>query len=412
MQHGGMMSSLSDMSKYATIALQEDDSLARRLSDSGKDIISLTIGDPAAYFKTPKYIIDAYVRALRQRRTSYSNPLGVLELRKAVAERYRRRYGSDFTEDDVMVTQGVSEALMCLNATMINKGDRAVLFSPYFTPYLSYFKLYGGKEILEYCREENAWDIDFESLEADLKKADGNGDRIKYLMITNPSNPTGAVLSESTLRKLVDIANEYDLLLVSDEIYDEIVYNKAKFVSVSQLAKGIPHVILNGASKNYDSTGFRIGFVIIPEKDNLSEAIKNKMKDFGSLRLSANTPAQYALAEGINDTNQHDKAIRVMVKKIEKQVGVVSRQINNSDYMSTVLPQGAFYVFPKINIQDLGIRDDKEFVRKLLEEEQVQVTRGSGFGKVDHVRIVSLAPSGTLSLAIEKMERFCKRHSR
>ncbi len=407
-----LMSLLSGLSKYATIALQEDDNLSKNLIKSGKKVINLTIGDPATYFKTPEYIIEEYIGALRQHRTNYSGPLGVLELREAVAKRYKRMYRSDFTEEDVMVTQGVSEALMYLNATMIDKGDRSILFRPYFTPYLSYFKLYGGNEILECYREEERWGVDVDSLEAVLKRHTSKKIKIKYLIITNPNNPTGTVLGKKTLKRIVDIANDYDLLLISDEVYDEIVYNGVKFASISQFAKGVPHIILNGASKNYDSTGFRIGFVIIPEEDDISNEIKSKMKDFGSLRLSANTPSQYALVEGMNNVNQHKKAVGNMVREIEKKVNLMSEHINYSEYMDAVPPCGAFYIFPKINVKDLKMKDDKEFARRLLEEEYVQVARGSGFGEADHIRLVALAPTETLTLAIERIERFCKKHSR
>lgn len=405
------MALLSRNSKYAINIIREEDLVVAKLRKEGKRVISLSTGDPAAYFKTPKYIIDAYVKALKESRTSYSSSLGIPELREAVARRQNRMYGGSLAEENVLITQGISEGLTFLNYALVDQGDTAVLFRPYYAPYVSYLKLHGGREISGRYDESRRWSIDTEHLEKTLKKTQ-KARRSKYLLIANPNNPTGTVLEAEVLREIVEIAKNHGLLLISDEIYDELVYNGAKFTSISSLAKGVPHIILNGASKCYDATGFRIGFIIIPEHDKVSEAIKARMIELASLRLSPNTPSQYAMVEAMNNIKEHRKAISYMREEIRKRVTFAAEMINESRYMQTVLPNGAFYIFPKLNMNRLRIRNDKEFISKLLIEERIQIARGSGFGERDHVRIVALAEKEILKQAISRMERFCRRHSK
>ncbi len=405
------MGLISYRSKYVNNPIEEQDKLAYKLIKSGKKVIKLNRGDPAVYFKTPKYTVDAYVKALREGHTGYSMAIGVPELKEAVALRYKRMYGLNAGPDNVLITQGLSEALVMINSTLINEGDKAILFRPYYTVYVPYMKLFGGNPIFEKYDESNNWNVDTESLERSLKR-EGKSKRVKYMLLTNPNNPTGTVLSRNILEEIVDLANEYGILLISDEIYDELVFNKAKFTSICEIAKGIPYVILNGASKNFDATGFRLGFVVIPNDDKISETIMEKMENFAVTRLSSNTPAEYAMVETLTNQKDHKKALKTLVGGIEKRVNFAAKLINESEYMHTVVPRGAFYIFPRVNFDNLKIKDDKKLTDLLLTEELVQITRGSGFGDGNHVRLVSLAPEEILEDAINKINKFYNRHSK
>jgi aspartate/methionine/tyrosine aminotransferase len=391
--------------------IREADQIVAELRRQGKTITSLSIGDPATYFKTPENIIDAYVKALRDSKTSYSSSLGILELRDAVAKRQTRLYGGSLTGNEVLVTQGASEGIDFINRALIDPGDTAVLFRPYYPSYLAYLNLAGGRALLANYSEESNWGVDIEGLERAIKKAP-KGKKPKYLMVINPNNPTGTVLKEEDLKQIVGLAKKYGLLLVSDEIYDEIVYNGAKFTSVSTLAKGIPHIIINGASKCYDSTGLRIGFLIIPEHDRVSVAIRERIADIASIRLCPNTPSQYAMVEALNNVDEHSRAIARMRDEIAARVTFAAEMINNSEHMKTVKPDGGFYAFPKLHMGKLDIRSDGEFVTRLLQEECIQVARGSGFGAPDHIRIVALAEKAVLEKAISRIEALCKRLSK
>lgn len=404
---------LSERSRYAQNPIEEEDALADRLAASGKNIIKLNRGDPPVYFPTPVYVLNAYIDALKEGKTTYSNATGVAVLKEAVKMRYRKLYRLGLESDDIIITQGVSEALWFLNNSLINDGDSAILFRPYYPLYLPLLNLSGGREILESYNEGDAWNVHIEDLAKTLRKlrAERRLDKVKYIMITNPNNPTGTVLKREILEELVSLANEYGVFLVSDEIYDEIVYNGASFTSIGQIAKGVPHMILNGASKDYDSTGFRLGYAVIPGDDERSLLLKQKFADFARVRLSANVPAQYAFAKGIMEMEKHASAVSEMVKEIESRVNYAVTLLKENPYLSVVRPNGAFYIFPKVDMKGLRFKTDKELVDKFLVEEGVQLTRGSGFGLQSHIRIVSLPPRDILEEAVGRLNKFCRKNA-
>lgn len=404
---------LSKKSGHAYNPIYEENRPAELLTKKGKKVIRLNQGDPARYFKTPRYLIEAYVRALREGKTFYSSSAGVMELRDAVSERYKRLYDVEISSSSVLVTQGVSEALSFLNAALINDGDKAILFKPYYPQYIPNLLMCGGGVLFGDYEEAKGWKIDADALSRSIRKfVARNGKRIKYMLITNPNNPTGTVLDRKTLEEIVDTANDHGILLVSDEIYDEIVFNGARFTSISKMATGVPHVVLNGASKGFDATGFRIGYMLVPSEDKFSRDLLKRLTSLTTMRLSSNTPAQYALADGMRNEREHGEAVRRMVKEIEGRVNFITGLINRSEYMHAVEPQGAFYVFPKIHMDRLRLKDDKQFTDGLLKEEYVELSRGSGFGARDHVRVVSLAEKGTLEAVVKRMERFCSKHAK
>ncbi len=408
------MALLSKRSAFIYNPILEEDDDAARLERRGIKVTKLNRGDPAYYFPTPKYMIDAYVDALRSGKTYYSDSIGVRELRDAVADRYGRMYRINASPDDVIATAGISEGLAFLNSALIDNGDRAVIFKPYYVQYVSNLMAYGGRPLFGIYDENEGWSIHLDHIRGELRKMKRAGriGRVKYMLITNPNNPTGTVLKRKVLEEVVDIANENGIVLVSDEIYDEIVYNGAKFTSVGQVAKGTPHIILHGASKVFDATGFRMGYMVFPEQDGKSKAIRDKIVDYARMRLSLNTPAEYALAEGISNRKEHDKAIRGMVSHIEKRVNRVTDILEHNDAVSVVRPNGAFYVLPRLKMSKLRIKDDGDLIKRVLQQEHIQITRGSGFGSPGHFRIVALAPEGELEEAVGRIEALLTRYMR
>ena len=232
------------------------------------------------------------------------------------------------------------------------------------------------------------------------------------MIFANPSNPTGAVLRRKELKEIAEIAKDNDIFIISDEIYDEVVFSGVEFTSLSQVAEGIPYAIMAGASKGFDSTGFRIGYTIIPGKDMESVQVREKFADFAKMRLSSNTPAQYAFADAMGKTEIHNDAIKSMVGKIESRVNSAHKAINDSDFMTAAKPKGAFYILAKVDMKKIDLKSDSEITRKLLVEEGVQITRGSGFGAPDHIRLVALAPEDELEAAIRKIDKFFVKHSK
>lgn len=408
------MGFLSDRSKCAVNPIEIEDVVTEEMVKEGRKVISLNRGDPAKYIPTPKYIVDAYIKALEEGRTGYSKAEGINELSDAIAGRYKRMHKLNLHREDIIVTAGVSEALLMLNSALINPGDSAILFKPYYPPYMAELRINDGNAVMERYDENDNWNVHTESLRrslAVLKKAN-KLKRVKYMIVTNPNNPTGTVLRRQVLEEIVDIANQYGLFLISDEIYDEIIYNRAKFTSLSELAEGMPHAVFNGVSKDYDSTGFRLGYVIVPEDDERSMAFKKKMVQYAQVRISLNTPAQWAAAESMNNLKEHNKAMKYYVDEIESRVNFACDLLDENPYMETVRPNGAYYIFPKVDLKSLHFKSDFQFVDTLLKKEGVQIVWGSGFGEPSHVRIVSLAPKDILEHAINKINSFCAKSAK
>ena len=402
----------SKRSEFVKNAILELDPAAEKLRKGGRDIIKLNRGDPPLYFKTPKYIIDAYVEALKENQTFYSNGAGTSELKEAVSKRYRRLYKVNVEEDGVICTAGVTEALLFINHALIEKKEGAVIFKPYYPLYLPRLMSEGGSPTFGFQDMRDGWAIHLDDLEAKLRKLGrhGRSKMARYMLITNPCNPTGRVFSRGVLKEVVDIANNNGILLVSDEIYDEFVFNGARFTSVSQVAKGVPHIILNGSSKVYDSTGFRIGFMLIPGEDRESEALKQKFVDYATTRLSLNTPAEHAVAEAIGNVGEHRGAVAGMVGAIKKRVDIAVKCLSENPAMDVIRPNGTFYLFPRIDLSRFDFGDGDVFAKKALFEAWVEITRGSAFGSPSNFRIVALPDEKTLALAIERINRMCRKH--
>lgn len=387
----------------------ETTNIVQSLEKRGIDVIKLIMGDPARYFGTQQNVAKAYENAINEGKTFYLEGPGLSELRSAVVERYSDLYNINFSKDKVIITQGVIEALQFLNHALIYKNDSAILLAPFFTQYVPCITLQEGKPSIAYHDEAKDWDINMESIENALKKS---SKKPKYMLITTPNNPTGTVIPEKSIKEIVEFAKNNDLFIVSDEIYDEIIYNHAKFTSIGKIAKGIPHMILNGASKNYIATGFRIGFSIIPEEDKKSKELMEAFTKLSYSRLSANTPSQYAVLEGLRNKKAHNNYISSILPKIASRSTLAAKLINKTEYLRAIIPNSAFYVFAKINLKLLDIKNDKEFVETLLKEEHVHLTKGSSFGMEGYVRLVSLPEEKIIKEAIERIERFCKRHKR
>ncbi len=406
------MISFSRRSKYIKNPILELDAAAEKLQKSGRKIIKLNRGDPPLYFKTPKFMIDAYIEALRENQTNYSRASGTHELLEAISKRYKRMYNADIGEEKIIATAGVTEALTFINHALMERGDSAIIFRPHYPQYIPRLMSEEGSPIFMDQSMENGWDMDTDSIERKLKslKAQKKLKNLRYMIITNPGNPTGRILSRKTLEKIVEFANEYNFLLISDEIYDEIVYSGAKFTSMSEIAEDIPYIIFNGSSKNFDSTGFRVGFALVPGDDKISVALREKLKEYALTRLSINTPAQHSVAVGLNNYTEHRKAIGQMVREIKKRVDIVVRKLDENEAISVIKPDSTFYVFPRIDLKGTDFKNVDEFVSASLFEAGVQITRGSAFGTPANFRIVALPEPETLENAVDRINKMCMKH--
>lgn len=397
-------SSLAHRMEYAYYPIRELFPLADEITKSGAEIYNASIGDPVTYLGPAKYVIKAYAKALKEGKVFYTRSPGDFEFLNEISKRHKRMYNLDIDPSRIFVTQGLSEALTFLAESLMDKGRGAVLFNPYYPVYAPTVKIFDGTVVLSSLNEDKGWAPSKDDLEEKIRKAKADGIDLKFILIINPNNPTGSMCNRNDLQDVVEVAKNNDLLIISDEIYDEIILVKEKMTSIGEVAKGVPHVIMNGLSKNWGGTGFRIGWVAIPEDDDGSRKLREGFSNLLSMRLCANTPAQIAGVEALRNEKAHRRFVKYLVKNIKERSEFMHKRLNEIDGLSCQKPKGTFYLFPKIDLTRTKFKDDKEFCTELLRKEHVWVARGSGFGLDSHLRTTVLPPLEILEKVAQGIE--------
>ncbi|AIF83057.1 L-alanine aminotransferase apoenzyme [Candidatus Nitrososphaera evergladensis SR1] len=388
---------VSDRTHGVEYAIRDITAYANKFRAQGKEIIYLNIGDPVKFdFPTPEHIKRALTDAVNKNENYYADSEGLPELRKAIVEKESEK-GLDVTEDDVLVTNGVSEGLDMALASIVDPNSEVLMPGPYYPPYSSYVKFYGGKPVEFRLHEDGRPDLE------DLRKK--ITPRSRALCIISPNNPTGEVFDRKSLQQLIDIATEHDLYVICDEIYDKITFDST-FTGIGKVAKDAPVVLLNGFSKAYLMTGWRCGYICMNSGSRKLDQFREDVPKLARVRIATNLPVQIAAVQALRGPQDH---IPVMVEKLRKRRDLVVKRLNGIGIQCKV-PRGAFYAFPKI---DLGNRwkDDKHFVIELLNSTGVLTVHGSGFGTSygsGHFRIVYLPPEDVLEKAMDKLEKFVK----
>jgi len=376
---------------------------AKQMAKRGKKIYYLNIGDPVAFdFDTPRHVKQALAKAVEEGENAYAASEGLLELREAISQKEKRVNGLEISADKIIVTSGISEAIQMVMAALIDIGDEILLPGPTYPPYISYAKFFGGKPVTYETVEESGWQPNIDDLRSKISK------KTRGIVIINPNNPCGALYGEKIVKQILDIAGEHKLPVLSDEIYDQIIYEK-KFVSTSRLAKDVPVIGFNGFSKAYLMTGWRLGYVYFHDQNGELEELKESVEKEARIRLCVNTPVQKA---GIAALNGPQKHIKEMIEKLGERRNYALKRLNEIDGISCTKPEGAFYFFPKI--RDIGQRwkRDRDFVLQLLQETGVLFVHGSGFDPVygaGHFRGVFLPPIPTLKEALDNVELFMEK---
>lgn len=376
---------------------------AEQIKRKGKRIFYLNIGDPVAFdFSTPPHIRKALVEAVQAGQNFYSPSEGVPELREAITEKEKRVNGIDIQAENVLVTSGVSEGIQMVIAAIIERGDEILVPGPVYPPYVSYSNAYDGKPITYETMEKKNWQPDVDDLRRKISE------KTRAIVIINPNNPTGALYRRKVLKEIVDIAGEHNLLILSDEIYDQISYGE-DHVSTARLAKDLPVLGLNGFSKVYLMTGWRLGYIYLYDQENELTELKETIQKQERIRICANTPVQMAGIAALRGPQDH---IKDMVQKLKLRRDYTWKRVNEIEGLSCAKPEGAFYVFPKIHGVGSRWKTDMEFTVELIEETGVLMVHGSGFdsnyGK-GHIRGVFLPPIETLEEAFNEVERFMKK---
>jgi aminotransferase len=359
-----------------------------------KDVISLGIGEPD--FTTPRPILEAGIQSLQAGETHYTSNAGKLELRQGIADNLQRLYGVRYDPlGEVITTVGVSEALYLTMTALLDPGDEVIIPTPCFVSYQAEVLLAGGVPVEIPSRVEDNFELDPERVRAAITP------RTKVLFVGYPNNPTGAVATQAVMRQVAQIAEEHDLVLVSDEIYDRLVYG-TQHVCVPALDEGTQRrtVLLGGFSKDYAMTGWRIGYAAGPE-----HIIKGLVRIHQYTIMSAPTTAQDAAIEALSNG---EKFVQEMVAEYDRRRKLIVAGLNRLG-LTTFEPKGAFYAFPQIKASGM---DDETFAEKLLQEEHVAVVPGNAFGPGGEgfVRCSYATAYERIEEALRRMEKFMSRH--
>ena len=376
---------------------------ARELEKKGIKVLRLNIGDPNKYdFETPQHMKDALYEATNEGHNGYAPSEGDFELRDAIIEREKTRNNVHYKQDDICITSGVTEGLQMLLNTILEPGEELLIPGPTYPQYTLITKFVNSVPFAYRCIEEENWQPDVEDIRKNISK------KTKGIVLINPNNPTGALYSKKVIQDVIDIAGEYKIPIISDEIYDDMTFDEKQMATAS-LGKDVPVITFNGFSKVYLVPGWRMGYILFHHSGELDE-IQDAFMRLARSRLCANSICQRACLTALKGPQDH---INKVNEKLRKRRDFSYKRLNEIDGISTTKPDGAFYIFPKIEAMDSGIwKTDKDFVIDLLHEAHVLVVHGSGFCSKygnNHFRAVILPTLETLEKAFDNLELFLKK---
>jgi alanine-synthesizing transaminase len=374
---------------------------ARQLEAEGHQILKLNLGNPAPFglFAPDPVVADVIGRIGDAQ--GYSDARGIYPARLAVAESFRRKGVMDVGPDDVFLGNGVSELIVMALQGLLNEGDEVLIPSPDYPLWTGAVGLCGGRAVHYRCAEQEGWAPDLEHV------ADQITPRTRALVLINPNNPTGAVYSRGTLLGLLDLARRAGLLVLTDEIYDQILYEDAVHECAAALAPDLLVLTLGGLSKTYRLAGFRSGWLVVsgPRRD-AAEYLEG-LELLANMRLCPNVPAQYAIAPALGGRDSIGELLRPG-GRLREQRDRAWQKINEIPGVDCVKPEGALYLFPRLDPDVHKIADDERMVIDLLEREHLLLSHGTGFNlpSADHLRLVFLAAVDVLDDAIGRLARF------
>ncbi|MFO8077225.1 MAG: aminotransferase class I/II-fold pyridoxal phosphate-dependent enzyme [Thermoplasmatota archaeon] len=394
----------SKRSKGVSYAIRDVVLPARILEKQGKKILHLNIGDPNKYdFDTPVHMKEALYEAAKQGYNGYAPSEGYAELREEIVKREKNRNNVSYDIDDICVTTGVTESLQILLEASLDPNDEILLPGPTYPQYNLIARVNDALPVPYRCLEDEGWQPDVDQIRKKISN------RTKAIVVINPNNPTGALYSEKVIKEIIDIAGEYHIPVVSDEIYDDLTFSENQCATAS-LSKDVPVITFNGFSKVFLVPGWRMGYVMFQDKSDDLFEIRDAFMRIARSRLCANSVCQRACIAALQGSQDH---VRKVNQKLRKRRDFAYKQLNEIPGISTAKPEGAFYIFPRIDALDDGIwKNDKAFVLDLLNETGVLVVHGSGFCSVygkNHFRAVILPPLALLEDAFDKMESFMRK---
>ena len=374
---------------------------AARMEQAGTQILKLNIGNPAPFgFRTPDEVIYDMRRQLTECE-GYSSAQGLFSARKAIMQYAQLKNIPNVSIEDIYTGNGVSELINLCMSALLDNGDEILIPSPDYPLWTACATLAGGKAVHYICDEQSEWYPDINDIKKKITE------KTKAIVIINPNNPTGALYPKEILQQIVDIAREYGLMIFSDEIYDRLVMDGEKHISIASMAPDIFCVTFSGLSKSHMIAGFRIGWMILSGNKKVAKDYIDGINMLSNMRLCSNVPAQSIVQTALGGYQSVENYI-VPGGRIYEQREYVYNAIVNIPGITCVKPKAAFYMFPKIDTDKFHITNDEQFALDLLRDKKILLIHGGGFNwkRPDHFRIVYLPRIEVLKEAIDKIADF------
>jgi len=379
---------------------------AHDLEKRGYEVISLNIGNPGLFgFRTPETMRLAMIENLSQAEP-YSHQKGIFPAREAVVMQQQERGIHGISAEEVFIGNGVSELIDLSLRALLNTGDEVLVPSPDYPLWSAAVLLNGGVARFYKCDPDNGFQPDLAHIESLINA------NTKAMVIINPNNPSGAVYDRATLQQLATLAKTHDLVLLTDEIYDQMVYDDAEFTPMATLVDDVVCLTFSGLSKVYRACGYRVGWCVFSGDLERAQEYIHGMELLAALRLCANVPGQWAVQTALGGF----QSIKELVQpggRLYQQRQVIIDRVAASPYLSMQVPMGAMYAFIKLNERFAKVLDDRDFAQELLEDKHVLVAPGSSFNTpyTDHFRITTLPDNDALNVVFDRIESLLEQHA-
>ncbi|MFD1849508.1 pyridoxal phosphate-dependent aminotransferase [Oceanobacillus bengalensis] len=371
---------------------------AKELKEQGHDVIGLGAGEPD--FNTPEYILKAATEAMQNGMTKYTPSGGITNLKRAIANKLKKDNDLDYNLEEIIVTTGAKHALYTLFQVLLNDGDEVIVPAPFWVSYPEQIKLAGGVPVVVQSSEENDFKLTAQQLEEAITE------NTKAIIINSPSNPTGMMYAQEELEELGRVCLKHNVLIVSDEIYEKLIYTSDRHISIASISDELKEasIVINGVSKSHSMTGWRIGYAAGPK------AIIKAMTNLAS--HSTSNPTSIAQYAALAAYNANDDAVNEMKKAFSERLDTIYTLMNEIPGIVCKKPKGAFYIFPNVAeaVKMNGFTNVDDWVKVILEEEKVALVPGSGFGFPDNVRLSYALQLDDLKEAAKRIKRFVINH--
>jgi len=378
---------------------------AKRLEDEGHRIMKLNVGSPAHFgLNAPDEIVTDVIKNL-QDSEGYCESKGLYSARKAVMQEFQTKKVSGVTIDDIYLGNGVSELISLTTMGLLNNGDEILIPMPDYPLWTASVNLAGGKAVHYLCDEQNQW---FPNIDDMRKKIT---DKTRAIVIINPNNPTGALYDDPTLLKIIELAREYNLIILADEIYDKVLYDGETHTPIASLCDDLFIITYGGLSKNYRLAGYRSGWMVLSGPKKHATDFISGLNILSSMRLCANVPAQHAVQTALGGYQSIDDLV-LPTGRLGMQRDIAWEKLNEIEGISCVKPKGALYMFAKMDRKKFNIVDDEKMVLDLLIQEKVLLIHGKGFNwpSPDHFRLVFLQSPEELIETMARIKRFFEKY--